>query len=69
MVFDFVSRQKISGTGMKYFLAKQLACPTPTTFEALTAWQADITLAEWVKPYVLELSYTSWRLRPYAGDG
>jgi len=68
MVFDFVSRQKISGTGMKYFLVKQLACPTPTTFEAPTAWQADISLAEWVKPYVLELSYTSWRLRPYTAE-
>lgn len=68
MVFDFVSRQKISGTGMKYFLAKQIACPTPTTFEAPTPWQADISLAEWVKSYVLELSYTSSRLQPYATE-
>jgi len=53
---------------MTYFIVKQLACPTPTTFEAPTAWQADISLAEWVKPYVLELSYTSWRLQPYAAE-
>ena len=67
-VYDFVSRQKLSGTHMKYFTAKQLACPTPETFEAAAAWHRDYSLAEWVRPYVLELSYTSWRLRPYAED-
>jgi len=25
-----------------------------------------VVLADWVIPYVLELSYTSWRLQPYA---
>ena len=27
-----------------------------------------MTLAEWVRRYVLELSYTSWRVKPYAID-
>jgi hypothetical protein len=67
-VYDFVSRQKLSGTHMKYFTAKQLACPTPDSFAAATTWDRDCTLAEWVRPYVLELAYTSWRLRPYAED-
>lgn len=26
------------------------------------------TLGRWLKTYVLELSYTSWRLKPYAED-
>ena len=68
LVFDYVSRQKISGTAMKYFTTKQLACPIPATFAASTSWYRQCTLAEWVRPYVLELSYTSWRLRPYAQD-
>lgn len=68
LIFDYVSRQKISGTAMKYFTVKQLACPTPETFAAATSWHRDYTLAEWVRPYVLELAYTSWRLRPYAED-
>ena len=66
MVFDYVARQKISGTGMTYFIVKQIACPTPGTFAHATSWQSDRTLAEWVIPYVLELAYTSWRLQPYA---
>jgi hypothetical protein len=27
-----------------------------------------LTLADWRRPYVLELSYTSWRLTPYAQE-
>jgi N-6 DNA Methylase len=66
MAFDYVARQKISGTGMTYFIVKQIACPTPDIFTQSSGWQSGLTLAEWVLPYVLELSYTSWRLQPYA---
>jgi hypothetical protein len=68
LVFDYVARQKVSGSGMTYFIVKQLACPTPATFARPTKWWAEQTLADWVRPYVLELSYTSWRLKPYAVD-
>lgn len=68
MVSDYVARQKLSGTHMTYGIMKQLACPTPSTFDATTGWASDRTLAEWVRPYVLELSYTSWRLQPYAQE-
>jgi hypothetical protein len=53
---------------MNFFLTKQLACPVPATFNNPTSWQDDLTLADWVRPYVLELSYTSWRLKRYAED-
>jgi hypothetical protein len=53
---------------MTYFIVKQLACPTPATFAHPAPWQPDRSLAEWVVPYVLELSYTSWRLAPYARE-
>ncbi len=66
LAFDYIARQKLSGTGMTYFIVKQLACPTPSTFARPALWQPELTLAEWVLPYVLELSYTSWRLKPYA---
>lgn len=68
LAFDYVARQKISGTGMKYFIVKQLACPAPDTFAEPAPWQPNRSLAAWVVPYVLELSYTSWRLQPYARE-
>ncbi|TWF75631.1 N-6 DNA methylase [Pseudonocardia hierapolitana] len=66
--FDYVARQKLSGTHMKYFTVKQLACPIPATFAEPAPWQPSMSLAKWVIPYVLELSYTSWRLLPYANE-
>jgi hypothetical protein len=68
MAVDYLARQKLSGTGMTYFIVKQIACPTPEAFAQPAGWQSDRTLSEWVSPYVLELSYTSWRLQPYAQD-
>jgi len=68
LVFDYIARQKLSGTHMTYSVVEQLACPTPATFAASTPWQPDRSLADWVIPYVLELSYTSWRLQPYAQE-
>ena len=68
LVFDYVARQKLSGTEMTYSCVKQLACPTPATFAEPAPWQPHCSLADWVVPYVLELSYTSWRLQPYAQE-
>ena len=68
MAFDYVARQKISGTHMTYSVVEQIACPSPHAFAQPADWQAGRTLTEWFIPYVLELSYTSWRLRPYARE-
>jgi len=67
LAFDYVARQKLSGTGMKYFIVKQLACPTPAAFAEVPAW-ASTPLREVVLPRVLELTYTSHRIAPYARD-
>jgi hypothetical protein len=68
IAFDYVARQKLSGTSLNYFIVKQLACPTPATFAEPIRWHPILALADWVRSYVLELSYTSWRLKPYAQD-
>ncbi|SEP88097.1 Methyltransferase domain-containing protein [Mycobacterium sp. 88mf] len=65
-VFDYIARQKMSGTSLKYFIVKQLACPVPVIFEHRTPWSVSQHLSTWTRDHVLELSYTSQRLRPYA---
>lgn len=67
MVFDYVSRQKLSGTHMTYGVVKQLPCPTPAVFDEPAPW-GGATLAEFVRPRVLELTYTSHRMAGYARD-
>jgi hypothetical protein len=65
---DFVVRQKLTGVHLTYFIIKQVAIPHPDTFMQPTPWDRKRTLAEWIRPFVLELSYTSKRLKPYAED-
>ncbi|VBA35361.1 hypothetical protein LAUMK13_00705 [Mycobacterium innocens] len=68
LCFDYVARQKMSGTHMTYNIVGQLACPVPKDLAGETPWRDGTTYSEWIVPYVLELSYTSWRLQPYAKD-
>jgi hypothetical protein len=49
-------------------MAKQLACPAPSYFDGPAPWRRCEHLGTWLKLYVLELTYTSYRLRPYARD-
>jgi hypothetical protein len=67
LAFDYVARQKLSGTHMKFFVTKQLACPAPATFDDVQPWNSE-PLREWVLPRVLELTYTSNRIAAYARD-
>jgi len=66
--FDYLTRQKISGTHLTYGILNQVACPTPETFDQMAPWQPEITLAEYITPRVVELTYTSHRMAPYARD-
>lgn len=67
-VFDYVSRQKLSGTGMTFFIVKQLAAPAPSEFEKPLAGVTSRYLSLWLRDRVLELTYTSRRIAPYAVD-
>lgn len=58
-VFDFVSRQKISGVHMNLFLWKQLPVPAPATMEPHLGF---------ITPRVLELVYTAYDMTPLARD-
>ena len=58
--FDYAARQKVGGTHLNYFLMKQLPILPPSTYS-----QARL---EFVVPRVLELSYTSHAMAPFARD-
>ena len=58
--FDYAARQKIGGTTMNYFIYMQLPVIAPNQF-------ATEDLA-FITPRVLELTYTSHSMRPWAED-
>ena len=67
-VLDYCARQKFAGISFKYFLMKQLPMLPPDRYEGGTPWAGASTLAEWVQPRVLELSYTAWDMEAFARD-
>ncbi len=68
LAFDYVSRQKLSGLHLMFHLVKQLACPTPTDFEHSICLPAGTSTFEWFVARTRELSFTSWRMVPFARD-
>ncbi|QSR35237.1 restriction endonuclease [Marinobacterium iners] len=58
--FDYIARQKIGGTTMNFFIAKQLPVLPPETYK-----ETDLA---YITPRVLELTYTSHELAPFARD-
>lgn len=60
VTFDYVSRQKIGGTSMNYFIYKQLPLLAPDQFNSQDQ--------EFIQPRILELTYTSYAMRPWAED-
>lgn len=60
LVHDFIARQKIGGTSLKYFTKKQLPIIPPTAYTDF-----DLTF---IVPRVLELTYTADDLSGWARD-
>lgn len=65
---DYCARQKIGGTSLKYYLIRQLPVPPPAMYTGGCPWQPDSTVAQWLLPRILELTYTAWDLEPFAAD-
>ncbi|BBZ79500.1 hypothetical protein MANY_48370 [Mycolicibacterium anyangense] len=68
IAFDFIANQKLSGNHMTYAVLNQMACMAPSFFEEPARWRPNEQLRTWLRPYCLELGYTSSRLNSYARD-
>ena len=60
LVFDYCTRQKVSGNHLSSFIFKQLPVLPPESYT-----QEDI---EFISTRVLELVYTAWDMQPFAKD-
>ncbi len=60
LVCDFIARQKVGGTSFKYFTMRQIAVLSPEQYSP-----ADL---DFIVPRVLELTYTTHDMRPWAED-
>lgn len=65
---DYAARQKVGGTHLKFHVLKQLPILAPETGAAQCVWSPEFTVASWLLPRVLELTFTAWDLEPFARD-
>ena len=83
MAFDFAMRQKVQGQNLNWFIVEQAAViaperfdqPLPTAFAKamrkaalMNGHHPNPTVADFVSPQVLALSYTAHDLAPFARD-
>jgi hypothetical protein len=57
-VVDWVCRQKFGTASLAIHVLKQLPVLTPAQLDLRPSW-SDTTLSDWLRPYVVELTYTS----------
>ncbi|MCP4658341.1 MAG: N-6 DNA methylase, partial [bacterium] len=65
-VFDYIARQKIGGTHLTYGFLKQLPLLVPSDYSVPVEWHPPEQLRTWIRSRVLDLSYTTWDLKPFA---
>jgi hypothetical protein len=83
IAFDFVARQKVQGQHLNWFILEQLPVITPARFDEplpprfttamrqanlMNGYHEHPTVADFVLPQVLALSYTAHDLAPFARD-
>ena len=66
---DFVGRLKMGGKHLNFFIAKQIPVLAPEVFGLQAPWgRTGESVMDWLLPRALELSYTTWDLKPFAHD-
>ena len=83
LAFDFVARQKVQGQHLNWFVVEQLPVITPTRFDdplpipfanamraagLMNGHHPHPTVADFVLPQVLALTYTAHDMAPFAHD-
>ena len=68
IILDYAARQKQAGAHLKFYTIKQLPVLPPETYDRPASWHPGLTLAHWLTPRVLELTYTAWDLEGFGAD-
>jgi len=63
---DFVSRQKVGGNHLNYFIVEQLPLFAPDRYADRCPWDKRQTLERWISDRVLKLTCTADDMRPLA---
>jgi hypothetical protein len=66
LVFDYVTRQKIGGVTLNFFIVNQLPAFHPAQYAKRCHWSEGESLEAWISERVLKLTCTANDLKPFA---
>jgi hypothetical protein len=67
--FDYLLRQSLGGLHVSDYITHQVPVIPPVVYANRRPWQTNkASIAEWLVPRVLELTFTAWNVEPFARD-
>lgn len=66
LVLDYVTRQKIGGITLNFFIVEQLPIFPPDRYSEKCPWAKKLTLEKWISDRVLKLTCTANDMKPLA---
>ena len=66
VALDFITRQKVGGLHLNFFIVQQLPIFPPDRYEERCPWHKRQTLEKWISDRVLKLTCTANDMRPLA---
>ena len=66
LAFDYITRQKIGGITLNFFIVEQLPTLPPERYQQHCPWAPAVSLEAWVSERVLKLTCTADDMRPLA---
>jgi hypothetical protein len=66
LALDYITRQKIGGVTLNFFIVEQLPVFPPEYYREPCPWNARATLEKWISERVLKLTCTSLDMQPVA---
>lgn len=67
-VFDYIARQKIGGSHLRFYTFYQLPMLPPQFYSECCAWDNHTQLSQWIFKRGFELIYTSMEIKKFATD-
>lgn len=66
IAYDYITRQKIGGVTLNYFIVRQIPTFPPDAYDDRCPWNKRQTLEKWISDRVLKLTCTADDMRPLA---
>jgi hypothetical protein len=67
-VYDYCLRNSVTQASIPQSTSEQIPVLSPSTSHSPAPWQLAVIITDWIKEYVLELTYTAYDMAPFARD-